>query len=56
MNLRHTSQYYIDIKGVTTVRAVVQRVKEAKVTVDDQVTGAIQHGLLVFLGVEKKTP
>ena len=53
MNLRHTSQYYIDIKGVTTVRAVVQRVKEAKVTVDDQVTGAIQHGLLVFLGVEK---
>lgn len=32
------------------MRAVVQRVKRAKVTVGDRVTGAIDHGLLVLLG------
>jgi D-tyrosyl-tRNA(Tyr) deacylase len=32
------------------VRAVVQRVTRAKVTVDGRVTGEIEHGLLVFLG------
>jgi D-tyrosyl-tRNA(Tyr) deacylase len=35
------------------MRAIVQRVKEAKVTVSDSVTGSIGHGLLVFLGVHK---
>ncbi len=34
------------------MRAVLQRVSRAKVTVDEQVTGAIGAGLLVFLGVE----
>jgi D-aminoacyl-tRNA deacylase len=33
------------------MRAVVQRVSRAKVTVDDQVSGEIAHGLLVLLGV-----
>ncbi len=33
------------------VRAVVQRVTRASVTVDTRITGAIAHGLLVFLGV-----
>lgn len=33
------------------MRAVVQRVTHAKVTVDDTVTGAIDHGLLVLVGV-----
>jgi len=33
------------------VRAVIQRVKNASVTVDGTVTGAIAHGLLVYLGV-----
>ena len=32
------------------MRAVVQRVTRAKVTVDDRVTGAIDAGLLVLLG------
>ncbi len=34
------------------MRAVVQRVTEADVTVDNKKTGAIQQGLVVFLGVE----
>ena len=32
------------------MRAVVQRVTRASVTVADRITGAIDHGLLVFLG------
>jgi D-aminoacyl-tRNA deacylase len=33
------------------MRAVVQRVSRAKVTVNDWITGEIGHGLLVLLGV-----
>ena len=32
------------------MRAVVQRVTRARVTVDDRITGEIGHGLLVLLG------
>jgi D-aminoacyl-tRNA deacylase len=35
------------------MRAVVQRVSSARVTVDDRVTGEIGAGLLVLLGVEQ---
>ena len=34
------------------MRAVIQRVEEARVTVDDTVVGEISEGLLVFLGIE----
>lgn len=33
------------------MRAVIQRVSEASVTIDQQVTGAIKKGFVVFLGV-----
>jgi len=33
------------------MRAVVQRISQGKVVVEDQVTGAIDKGLLVFFGV-----
>jgi D-tyrosyl-tRNA(Tyr) deacylase len=33
------------------VRAVVQRVKQAKVTIGEEVVGAISEGLVIFLGV-----
>lgn len=35
------------------MRAVLQRVKSASVRVEGQVTGAIEHGLLVLLGIEE---
>jgi D-tyrosyl-tRNA(Tyr) deacylase len=34
------------------MKAVLQRVKEASVTIDGEVTGAISMGLLVLLGIE----
>lgn len=36
------------------MKAVVQRVSEARVTVGERVTGHIDTGLLVLLGVERK--
>ena len=35
------------------MRALIQRVKHAKVEVDQQVVGEIEHGLLVFVGLGK---
>ncbi|TDO84450.1 D-tyrosyl-tRNA(Tyr) deacylase [Halanaerobium saccharolyticum] len=36
------------------MRAVVQRVKSAKVEVESEITGEIDSGLLVFLGIGKE--
>ena len=36
------------------MRAVVQRVSHARVTMNERVTGAIGPGLLVFIGVERE--
>ena len=36
------------------MKAVVQRVKKAKVTVNEEITGSINAGLLVYLGVSGK--
>lgn len=34
------------------MRAIIQRVSEAKVTVNENITGAIETGFLVLLGIE----
>ncbi|PHN03680.1 D-aminoacyl-tRNA deacylase [Flavilitoribacter nigricans] len=34
------------------MRIVIQRVSEASVTVEGKITGAIEKGLLIFLGIE----
>jgi D-tyrosyl-tRNA(Tyr) deacylase len=36
------------------MRAVIQRVTYASCTVNGQITGKIDHGLLIFLGVEEE--
>jgi D-tyrosyl-tRNA(Tyr) deacylase len=45
----------INRKGFNQVfmKALIQRVKQAKVEVDGQTVGEIQHGLLVFIGLAK---
>ena len=35
------------------MRALLQRVLEAKVIVDSEITGQIKHGILVFIGIGK---
>lgn len=36
------------------MRALIQRVAHASVRVDNQITGSIDHGLLVFLGIGQR--
>ena len=35
------------------MKAVIQRVKSSSVMVDNEITGAIEHGLLVLLGIHE---
>jgi D-tyrosyl-tRNA(Tyr) deacylase len=35
------------------MKALIQRVSSAKVEVDGNITGAINQGILVFIGIEK---
>ena len=35
------------------MRALIQRVSAASVTIDREVTAAIDQGLLIFLGIEE---
>ncbi len=35
------------------MKIVLQRVKQAKVTVDDKITGSINKGILILLGIHK---
>lgn len=48
---------YLQLEGrnskLVPMRAVIQRVTRAQVSVDGEVVGKIAHGLLVFLGVAK---
>lgn len=44
---------YIEVGVKSSMRAVVQRVKSATVTVDNEVIGRINEGLLVLLGIEE---
>ncbi len=41
------------VRQFIRMRALLQRVLEAKVVVEGEVTGQIQHGILVFLGLGK---
>jgi D-tyrosyl-tRNA(Tyr) deacylase len=41
-------------ENIKRMRAVVQRVKQAKVSVEGRVIGEIKQGLLVFIGVGKE--
>ena len=34
------------------MKAVIQRVLNAQVTVSDEIVGSIEHGLLIYLGIE----
>ncbi len=47
-------QYYYFLKRQNYMRAVVQRVSAACVTIDQQVKASINRGLLVFVGIEDR--
>lgn len=42
------------LSGFENMRAVLQRVSEASVTIDDTVKGSISWGLLLLLGIEQE--
>ena len=36
------------------MKAVIQRVKSASVTIDDQIVGSIQQGFMILLGIHEE--
>ena len=44
---RYSSTFLVNGKGEESMRAVVQRVTEASVTVDGKIVGAIEKGFMV---------
>jgi D-aminoacyl-tRNA deacylase len=46
-------QLIVDLKQITRfMRVVIQRVREASVTIDGQIKSSIKTGLLIFAGIE----
>lgn len=43
---------FLHLNYNSIMRVIIQRVKHASVTVDDKITGSINHGLLVLVGFE----
>ncbi|MFM2139183.1 MAG: hypothetical protein RJA57_1490 [Bacteroidota bacterium] len=46
------TRYFCDSSKIRNMRAVIQRVSRASVTINGQVQAAIEQGLLIFLGIE----
>lgn len=44
---------YIEKDGIVKMKIVIQRVKEASVTIEGQITGRIEKGLLLLIGIGK---
>lgn len=47
------SRLFKSVHANLLMKVLLQRVKQAEVTIDEEIVGAIYQGLLVFIGVEK---
>ena len=45
--------YVRNVVKIAVMRAVIQRVSESSVKINDQLTGKIEKGLLILLGIEE---
>lgn len=52
-SLLQSTALFASLEWILYMRALLQRVLEAKVVVDQNITGEIEHGILVFLGLAK---
>jgi len=51
--ISHPHSALLNVCANADMRAVIQRVSEASVTIEGQVKGAISHGLVVLLAIEE---